>query len=203
LPHRNTSILIKDDATPFSFDTQLIPHLPYRRDLRMHETLAFQKQLSDKIKQVHEESQQSGYKSFLEQFTSYTLAQIDEQQVGVPEYLNRLADRMQGLEDTVKQLSSRLARTGGPSSSSAQQRTFIPFQDNSLGIPEIKKYLASKAEALDFRAPLLPVEIGRLRDAFASRFSSFTARTTSEALNELIKELGDEALFEVGRVKAS
>jgi nucleoside 2-deoxyribosyltransferase len=101
-------ILIKDETTPFSFDTQLIPHLPYRRDLRMHETLAFQKQLSEKIKQAHEDSQQQGYKSFLEQFTSYTLAQVDEQQVGAPEYLTRISDKMQGLEDAVKFISSRL-----------------------------------------------------------------------------------------------
>ncbi|RSK45205.1 hypothetical protein [Hymenobacter rigui] len=101
-------ILIKDEATPYSFDTQLIPHISYRRDLRLYETLNFQKELGDKILIAYQESQQPGYTSFLGQFTSYTLAQIDEQQVGVPEYFTQVAGRMQNLEDTIKILASAI-----------------------------------------------------------------------------------------------
>lgn len=127
-------ILIKDDITPFSFDTQLIPHLAYRRDLRMYETLDFQKQLRNKIRIAHEEAQQQGYKSFLEQFTSYTLAQVEEQQVGVPEYFLRVADQMQRLEDMVKNMSSSINNT----SVNSAQAIRIPkmFYGGELSISE-------------------------------------------------------------------
>jgi len=103
-------ILIKDEATPYSFDTQLIPHVAYRRDLRMFETLAFQKELKEKIATAYQESQQAGYMSFLGQFTSYTLAQIDEKEVGAPEYIAQVANRMQNIEDSLKSLTTVISR---------------------------------------------------------------------------------------------
>jgi hypothetical protein len=103
-------ILIKDDVTAYSFDTQLIPHLGYRRDMRMYETLAFQKELQEKITTAYHESQQPGYNGFLGQFTSYTLAQIDEKELGAPEYIAQVAGRMQDLEDSVRSLTNAISR---------------------------------------------------------------------------------------------
>lgn len=62
------TIVVKDDVTPFSFDTAPIEHLSYRRDLRFADIVRFKTNLAAKIKATHQASLQPGYSTFLKHF---------------------------------------------------------------------------------------------------------------------------------------
>ncbi len=68
------TIIIKDDKTPFSFDTSPIEHLSYPRDLRFSQIEAFQKKLQEKIKST---ADGGGDTSFLKSFGSFKVAKIE------------------------------------------------------------------------------------------------------------------------------
>lgn len=81
-------VLIKDDATPYSFDTSLIEHLPYRRDMRYFETIEFRAKLASKIKHTLEAATKDpSYSTFLKQFGTFKTATLDEQKVSGEEFL--------------------------------------------------------------------------------------------------------------------
>jgi hypothetical protein len=91
-------IIIKDELTGYSFDTSPIQHLPYRSDLRLFETLAFQEDLTLQIKRTHESSSKGNYKPFLEYFGSYTLSDVEDKTVSVSELLQKMEARLAGIE---------------------------------------------------------------------------------------------------------
>lgn len=70
------AILIKDDKTDFSFDTAIIEHLDYPRDLRYFSILAFKERLRDKIKATYDASKESGYSTFLKKVGNFILPQF-------------------------------------------------------------------------------------------------------------------------------
>jgi len=65
-------IVIKDDATPYSFDTSPIEHLSYPRSLRFGEIVKFKDKLKEKVLETYEASRKAGYRSFLSHFAQYT-----------------------------------------------------------------------------------------------------------------------------------
>jgi hypothetical protein len=74
------TIVIKDDKTPFSFDTSPIEHLTYPRDLRFSKIESFQEKLVEKIQNT---AGGSGKESFLKSFGSFKVAQIDVEESSV------------------------------------------------------------------------------------------------------------------------
>ncbi|MBK5444166.1 hypothetical protein [Peribacillus sp. TH24] len=63
------TILIKDDATEFMFDTGLIEHLQYPKDLRFSKVVAFKKELARRVKKTYERSiSDSNFSTFLGNF---------------------------------------------------------------------------------------------------------------------------------------
>lgn len=62
------TIIIKDDKTEYSFDTSVIEHLSYPRDLRHGDIETFKSKLSDKIKATFESSKEADYSTFLKHF---------------------------------------------------------------------------------------------------------------------------------------
>lgn len=90
-------------------------------------------------------SQESGYKSFLEQFTSYTLAQVNEREVEAPEYIIRITDQIQELQKSVGNLSAAVRIS--PAIPSMQKRLFeplIPFSTSEAVGLYIEDYLTEK-----------------------------------------------------------
>ena len=188
-------ILIKDEDTPYSFDTQLIPHLAYRRDMRMYETLKFQKELSEKILTAYEESLLPGYTSFLGQFTTFTLAQIDEQQVGASEYFAQVAGRMQNLEDNIKSLttavsSQRNLNMAVPADlaqyiNSTWRSDSIPQRSRANSAPSlINEFLAQ--QGLNATSKLSKLQRANLIEAIADRNFPETRSMNKGEISELI-----------------
>lgn len=63
------TIIIKDDATDFIFDTGVIKHIQYPKDLRFHDIKEFQEELSEGIEKTYTESiNNPDYSTFLGNF---------------------------------------------------------------------------------------------------------------------------------------
>jgi hypothetical protein len=96
------TIIIKDDKTPFSFDTSPIEHLTYPRDLRFSQIVDFKIFLSEKIKLTYEKSQaDEGYTPFLKNFGTFKVSSLDQKEVSGSEIL------MEELRDIRRLISQR------------------------------------------------------------------------------------------------
>lgn len=71
------TIIIMDDKTNFSFDTSIIEHLIYPRDLNYFAILGFQETLTKKIKGTIAASKGNNYTTFLKHFGEFKVASID------------------------------------------------------------------------------------------------------------------------------
>lgn len=87
------AIIIKDDKTPYIFDTSSIEHLQYPRDLHYHGIQEFKAKLKDKVLATYKASQRPDYTTFLKHFGEFVVAKLDEKQVDRDQYvLEALAD---------------------------------------------------------------------------------------------------------------
>lgn len=73
------TILIKDDKTDFSFDTGVIEHLLYPRDLRFSRIVGFKKALADKVYATYQASEADPlHSTFLKNFGSFKVAALNQ-----------------------------------------------------------------------------------------------------------------------------
>ncbi|MDX7850146.1 hypothetical protein [Aeromonas caviae] len=89
------TVIIKDDETPFSFDTQVIEHLVYKRSLHYVDIVSFKKKLKDKVLATLEQSRQPDFSTFLGHFTINHVSKIEERTVSVTDALVERFDQMQ------------------------------------------------------------------------------------------------------------
>ena len=98
------TIIIKDDKTPYSFDTSQIEHIEYPRDLRFSKIVSFKESLAAKIKATYEKSaSDTSYTTFLKHFGEFKVAKIDSKEATVQEII---MDELKNLKNEM----SRLAR---------------------------------------------------------------------------------------------
>ena len=71
------TVIIMDNKTNFSFDTSIIEHLIYPRDLSYFAIMDFQEKLTEKIKGTVDASKGSNYTTFLKHFGEFKVASID------------------------------------------------------------------------------------------------------------------------------
>lgn len=116
------TIIIKDDVTPFSFDTSPVEHVTYPRDLRYNKIEEFQRVLSDKISKSAESS---GDDSFLKSFGSFKVADIPVERASIDEIIL----------DELSSLKSQIAN--------------IQKYSNRGGISQSEKYLSEKYLQMD------------------------------------------------------
>ncbi|MEO0496759.1 MAG: RNA helicase [Pseudomonadota bacterium] len=89
------TVIIKDDQTPYSFDTSPIEHLGYRRDLRHASVLEFKEKLFKKIRDTHESaSKNDDYSPFLRHFGRLTPASISSDEVPISDFLLSALDSL-------------------------------------------------------------------------------------------------------------
>ncbi|KTB55068.1 hypothetical protein AO067_20880 [Pseudomonas viridiflava ICMP 13104] len=106
------TILIKDDKTDFSFDTGVIEHLLYPRDLRFSRIVTFKQALAEKVEATYQASiADPNHSTFLKNFGSFKVASV-EQTVGTPDQV--MLDMMQDLTREVARISRRVNRDLSP-----------------------------------------------------------------------------------------
>lgn len=82
------TIIIKDDVTGYSFDTSLIEHLEYPRDLRFTTILKFKENLGKKLKATLDKSKNDpNYSTFLKNFGKYKIAHLEDKEVSSDTYI--------------------------------------------------------------------------------------------------------------------
>lgn len=73
------TILIKDDQTDFIFDTGVIEHLTYPKDLRFSRVVQFKEELAMRIKQTYEKSQTDPeFSTFLRNFGTFKVPTLEQ-----------------------------------------------------------------------------------------------------------------------------
>lgn len=94
------TIIVMDDRTTYSFDTSIIEHIIYPRDLNYHKIVTFKETLINKITGTVENSKKSGHTTFLKHFGNLTSARIEFKAVSSSDAI------LAKLSDVQKQLSN-------------------------------------------------------------------------------------------------
>jgi hypothetical protein len=89
------TVIIKDDETPFSFDTQVIEHIVYKRSLHYIDIISFKKKLKDKVEATLAQAQDPDFSTFLRHFTISHVARIEERTVSVNDAVMERLEQMQ------------------------------------------------------------------------------------------------------------
>jgi hypothetical protein len=127
-------LIIKDDFTNYSFDTGVIEHLNYPRDLNYHAIQQFKASLKTKLIATHKGSTEPGYSSFLASFSTVTASKLPEKEVGSMDYL---LEAMSEMRDEIRSLAQpRIPRVPRPVMPLPPHKQFIHyFKSNINGIP--------------------------------------------------------------------
>lgn len=109
------TIIIKDDQTDYSFDTSIIEHVSYPRDLRFTKILSFKEILRKKIEQTFKASNEDeNYTTFLKHFGEFTIANLGQKEVSSEKFI---LESLNDLRESVERLGS-------------SQQSDIPFFHN-------------------------------------------------------------------------
>jgi hypothetical protein len=130
------AVIIKDDKTAYSFDTGVIEHIGYPRDLRFAKIVDFKKSLADKVAATYRASiAGADHSVFLKNFGQFQVASLSETEVPASALL---LETLQDIQRDIGLLQRR-GDIGSPRSISLESGT-----DLSMGVARmvesIKKY---------------------------------------------------------------
>ena len=81
------TIIIKDDKTDYSFDTSVIEHIEYPRDLRFNNIIRFKLKLTEKIQATFEKSREKDYSTFLKNFKILHVERLDVKELSPEQFM--------------------------------------------------------------------------------------------------------------------
>ena len=99
------TIIIKDNITDYSFDTGVIEHIEYPRDLRFNKINTFKELLGKKLLGTYDKSKDPKYSTFLQNFGSYKIAHLNEIQISSEEYIVKAIDELKREVRTIRNVS--------------------------------------------------------------------------------------------------
>lgn len=112
------TVIVKDEKTPYSFDTSAIEHLEYPRDLRFSRIVDFKQKLAEKIGATYKKSvSDPDYSTFLKHFGEFKVAKLETKEVSGQEFI---LDELRGLRSSMRRLES------GPVSRDFDEQHFRP-----------------------------------------------------------------------------
>jgi hypothetical protein len=88
------TVIIKDDQTGYSFDTGVMEHLEYPRDLRFSRIVKFKEDLGKKVRATYDEGKNPDYSTFLKHFGTFTKAKLETKEVSNDQYLSERLDEI-------------------------------------------------------------------------------------------------------------
>lgn len=102
------TIIVKDDLTEYSFDTAVIEHIEYPRDLRFNKIVTFKEKLKTKIAATHKKAtEDTSFSPFLKHFGTFTVAGLDTKEVSRDDYM------FQEIKEELRRLQSMVRREQG------------------------------------------------------------------------------------------
>jgi hypothetical protein len=97
------TVIVKDHRTPYSFDTSVVEHLEYPRDLRFSRIVDFKERLTQKLLATDQKAKTDpSYSTFLKNFGEFKVAQIEQREVSGQELI---LEELQSLRKSIRQLS--------------------------------------------------------------------------------------------------
>ena len=98
------TIIVKDDQTDYSFDTAIIEHLTYPRDLRFGKIITFKENLAKKIKSTYEKANADPqYSTFLKNFGEYKVTNLNTSEISKD---NFILSSLNDIQETLKQIKT-------------------------------------------------------------------------------------------------
>lgn len=101
-------VIIKDDKTPFSFDTSHIKHLEYPSDLRFQVIEKFIDDLAEAIRDTVQTSKQPEHKSFLSHYAPIKVATLEVNEVSEKIALESILNSINNLEEKFNNIKYNL-----------------------------------------------------------------------------------------------
>ncbi len=90
------TVIVKDDKTDYTFDTGIIEHLAYPRDLRFTRMVAFKASLADKVLATHKAAAKDpNHSTFLKNFGKFQVANLSEDVVPADKLVLEMLQDMQ------------------------------------------------------------------------------------------------------------
>lgn len=103
------TVIIKDDKTDYSFDTGIIEHVTYPRDLRFSKIVAFKEKLAEKVSAtLHKAEDDPEHSTFLKNFGKFQVANLSEDVVSSDKMVLSVLSEMQ---HELSYIRNRVART--------------------------------------------------------------------------------------------
>ncbi|WP_427036601.1 hypothetical protein [Cytobacillus pseudoceanisediminis] len=104
------TIIVKDDKTNYSFDTSVIEHLEYPRDLRFNTIVSFKDKLAKKIVATYDESiRNPDHSTFLKNFGKFTVAKLNETEVSFDKAVLEMLSELQHDVSILRRNSRRIS----------------------------------------------------------------------------------------------
>ncbi|WP_262152219.1 hypothetical protein [Chryseobacterium foetidum] len=131
------TVIIKDDVTGYSFDTGILEHLEYPRDLRLGKMLRFKEDLAKKLESTYKKSLAENYSMFLHNFGTFKVATLDEVSVSKDEYLVKSLEEIKSQINLLKrqvlpQHTSGMSDTARAALREANQTAFLEAYTNKF-----------------------------------------------------------------------
>lgn len=90
------TVIVKDDRTEYSFDTGVIEHVPYPRDLRFSKIVEFKKRLAEKVANTYKASlDDPGHSPFLKSFGQFHVASLAQSETSPDRVMIEMLSEMQ------------------------------------------------------------------------------------------------------------
>ncbi len=111
------TVIVKDDKTEYAFDTGIIEHVPYPRDLRFNKMVAFKSALADKVSATHRVAKANpDHSVFLKNFGKFHVANLTEDVIPadklVVEMITDLQTEVSRLSRLIPRDLARRSRSG-------------------------------------------------------------------------------------------
>lgn len=131
------TVIIKDDKTDYSFDTGVIEHIPYPRDLRFSKIVGFKALLAEKAAATYEASRRDpNHSTFLKNFGTFKVAHLDQKEASSDQLM---VEMMQELQREMTYI--RRSQYPRPRSS---------FRDNVLELTKLLLVMRTKDKSISF-----------------------------------------------------
>lgn len=134
------TVIVKDDKTDYSFDTGIIEHVSYPRDLRFAKIVAFKDKLAEKVQATYKKSiEDSDHSTFLKNFGKFQVANLNEDVVPSDKLVLSMLSDLQGEMASIRRTMLRETKSkSGPSASFFIRRAITSWlKDKSCAPAEL------------------------------------------------------------------
>lgn len=102
------TVIVKDDKTDYAFDTGIIEHIPYPRDLRFSRIVTFKNSLAEKVLATHRAAESnSEHSTFLKNFGKFQVASLTESVVPADRMVFEMLSELQMEVSRLRRTMSR------------------------------------------------------------------------------------------------